>query len=332
MSGKAVRFTNVRIRGIGGRVLTRCIISKKVFIVKQNRNGNFINVFVNEMYAILIGIGIANVLFREKLDLSNGLDVAMALFVTAVVLLYWWDWTEYIASNVVASKVEFAIDFALLVCLELLFGHFDKPGRLSQIFVAIAVVDVLWVLHHVTRSSLTGRRKSRRWIEQKVLALALYSLLCATLLSVGESWPRALQAALVMGGFVLARVVGFRELKDGQVMVRRARPADAPALVEINNSLLVPGADKGFFLFPFEEKQLREEIESEEHLFFVAEIVGTGVVGFIKLSAGIDQEVLDQLRWDDESSKAVFLSRRSKYIDKIGVKNGFRGNRIGATL
>ena len=92
--------------------------SKETIVsMKETVNGKFINIFVNEMYAILIGIGIGNVLFAQKLDLSNIPDVIMALFVTSVVLLYWWDWTEYLEDNIVTTKRELIIDFAVLIAL-----------------------------------------------------------------------------------------------------------------------------------------------------------------------------------------------------------------------
>ena len=69
----------------------------------------FVSHFVDQMYVILIGLGIASIAFSLDLESHPFFHLLMSLFVTTVALIYWWDWKDYFENDVISSKSEFVV-------------------------------------------------------------------------------------------------------------------------------------------------------------------------------------------------------------------------------
>ncbi|MCF7857699.1 MAG: GNAT family N-acetyltransferase [Candidatus Cloacimonetes bacterium] len=293
----------------------------------------FINTFVNEMYAILIGIGIGNILFGQGLDFGNIMDLVMVFFVTTVVLKYWWDWTEYISDNVVSSKREFALDFMILILLEFLFGFYNQPQKIALIFLGLAALNLLWVINHLLEFKEKNKPKANKWLLEKVLAVMIFSVVLLIIVKFGDLLPHYLEVAMIIIGYFVVRKVSFRQLKDKKgTQIRAAVPEDAETITELNNSALHSKSPSGFMISKLEVRKVREQIKTGETDFHVIFKKKGKILGFIEISKSADNSILEEVDWIDFFQKDRFEKGDGRYIEKIVIKPENRNKDLGKTF
>ncbi|MFL7793617.1 MAG: GNAT family N-acetyltransferase [Anaerolineae bacterium] len=310
----------------------------------KSQEKRFIGTFVNEMYAILLGIGIGNVIFSQNVDLGSVFDIVMALFVTSVVLLYWWDWTEFVSKRVASSKREFAIDFLILITLEFLFGRFNSPVRLAPIFLVLGCLDLLWVGNYLYQFREQYRSRGKRWILEKVLAIVIYALCYVTIYFTRNLAPIWILGGIMILGFALVRNVGFSQVKmisslgallrmlAGGFRFREALPGDAAAIAEINNSNLLVDSQKGFFIVELDAAEVERSIKEGPERYYVAQNRDSCVVGFVETSDSVSQEVINEMTWFDLELQGQFHPETAIYIEKVAARQDHRRQGIGRFL
>jgi len=300
--------------------------------VKDNR---FIGAFVNEMYAILLGIGLGNVLFIQQIELTSLYEIVMGLFVTGVVLLYWWDWTEFISESVVSSTSEFIIDFMILICLEILFLFFNKPVNLAFVFLLISVFDFAWVVNYIYQTSGNFVAQNSKWIVEKVIALCIYVVLFISLYFFFPYLPDTIKGGAVVATFLMVRFVSFNQVKKAQKYTFcRATNEELNIICEINNSYLVQEDEKAFMITGMEPETLKLRRKSN-YQYFVLKYSGSNeVLGFVELSPSVGHELLEKVDWLSMEDKKQWLDDECNllYVEKIAVNPEFRGQKIGNVL
>ncbi|MBD3290101.1 GNAT family N-acetyltransferase [candidate division KSB1 bacterium] len=304
-----------------------------IISMKETATGKFVNVFVNEMYAILIGIGIGNVLFAQKLDLGNIPDVFMALFVTSVVLLYWWDWTEYLEENIVTTKRELVIDFAILIALELLFGYYNEPLSLIKIFIALSLFNFVWVINHLQEFKKFSTSAGKRWILEKIAAIIFYTAVYFALSYFEAVIPHILQAAVVVLSFMTVRTISFSALrKAGKIQYRKAIVSDIDQIIHINDSYVKTSADSGFLISLMDKGQLENELAGKDHGYYVAQAAKGEIVAFLQMADSAGEKIMQQVKWIDRESENKYKSEPTKYIEKVAVREDYQNKGLGSAF
>ncbi len=300
----------------------------------KHKSNKFIGTFVNEMYAILLGIGIGNVLFRHDIASFTPVEAIMGLFAVLVILRYWWDWTEYINEKVVSSKFEFAIDFLILINLELLFVYFKTPKYLALVFVGLSVLNLIWVVNFVYKNVEYYIKNKRQWYLQKVLAIVIYAANFFVMNYLLYDY-QLINGLILIVSYVGVRKICFAELKG--VLSYELKPAascEYELISEINKDNLDPKKNESFIISELSEATIKEKI-GDGHQFLVLRFKGENqILGFIELSNAVSKEVLNNTSWNDCVDKSIFVenNEKVKYIERIIVKKEFKGNKIGTAL
>jgi L-amino acid N-acyltransferase YncA len=301
----------------------------------MKKGKKFIGTFVNEMYAILLGIGIGNVLFAQNLDLSNIYEVVMVLFVIGVILVYWWDWTEYVSENLVSSKVEFLIDFLILIALELLFSFFSSPYFLIRVFLGLGVLNLAWVINFNIHRKTLKSRKSLWWIFEKIIVIAVYITAFIFITFVIPRESIYISGGIIIVSFILVRFIGFTQLRGEQhpYTIRKAKPEDAQSITQLNNKWFSGGNnDRGFLVTTLEENEVKKDIEEGNTTYFIAEDKKDGILGFVSVIDSAEEEILDSVVWIDKDLEERFYESKKKYIAKVAVINNAGKKGIGKAL
>ncbi len=279
----------------------------------------FVARFVDELYVILIGLGLANVIFGLDPLGHPSLPLLMALFVTTVVVLYWWDWKATFEDSIISNRTEFAIDLLILITLEFLFRYFDDPQRLIQTFVVLGLLDLAWVINYVVRFHQEHAARRRAWIAEKLFVILIYSVVAALIATAASAWPIPLQDAMIVVTFAIVRFVGFRQAKQAsRLAFRAAVHSDATAIAEINNDHFRATGEQGFLITELDPADVSEEIENGAALYCVATDTRGDIQGFIELYLEPDQEVRES-KWSDPELKHRFEKSDKLYIAKVGV-------------
>ena len=193
---------------------------------RPQRKTRFLGQFVNHVYGIFLGVGFTVLLwniFKEIPSVTTKViifNAIMAIFVIIVVCLYWWDWSENIESKAESTFLEFVIDMGILLTLESLFFHFNKPQNLALIFIVLSILDLFWVSNFLwygrLRETTSGFFKylvlagGVNWLLKKLAAIAIF-IICFVLVSeTKEQWIGGL---LLIGTFIAVRYVAFRGRK-----------------------------------------------------------------------------------------------------------------------
>ena len=304
--------------------------------MRQRVAGNkFIGAFVNEMYAILIGIGLGNVLFVQQIDLGNIFEIAMGLFVTGVILLYWWDWTEFLNDHVVSTKTEFVIDFLILINLEILFVYYNSPYNLAIVFIILAILDLAWVINYIYQTSGDFVAKNRIWLFEKFTSIIIFAgvYLLIRFWLIDENLY--FQGGLVVASFVAVRKLSFRQVKKAQrYSFLTAEEEDYPKIAAINNSYLDPKKNKAFMITGLSEEKIRDRLDDSYMYYVLKQDETADVLGFIELSLSAGNDILQQVEWFDQEKKDRILAAKEKvlYIEKIAVNKEFKRHGMGAAL
>jgi phosphinothricin acetyltransferase len=103
--------------------------------------------------------------------------------------------------------------------------------------------------------------------------------------------------------------------------------SDLSAVVSINEQGVAAGVtDSGFLILPLHEQQVLDDIASGEVEYAVCETAGT-LTGFLKHSCRTLNEYQD-LYWYDTPVDLL----RGVHIEKVAVREGFRGQGVGRAL
>ncbi|ADU32082.1 GNAT family N-acetyltransferase [Evansella cellulosilytica] len=297
----------------------------------MNNSNKFIGTFVNNMYAILLGIGISNIIFVQSLNIMNLHESIMALFVTSVVLLYWWDWSEYIEEEVKSTKAEFIIDFMILICLQMLFANFNQPQDLAMYFVVLGCLDLLWVLNYIyfmKHESLQSNMKAKPWILEKVFCIGVYLL--AWMILNTYSFSTYINIAIIIASFVIVRNLGFVQVRRKmKFMFEKATDADVSQMIEIHQTYHRRERKEGSLSKQLDVYEISNIIESKKERFYVAKTVGGLTIGFIELTKYTSLEQLPSVSWhSDNISDALMKNSCFLYVDQIAVRENYHNKGV----
>ncbi len=292
------------------------------------------------MYAVLITLGIANIIFNEDFSPTNLFDITNILFITAVVFLYWWDWSEYVESEIKTTKLETSIDFLLLISLFMLYYFYSEPIGIAFVFLILGIIDLAWVINHLFEISSKEKIISidkRGWILEKIVCISIYGLTIALLylfvnLLESQFIIKWIQIILIIGAFILVRCIGFKSIKQEPRYFSKAKLKDVDQIIEINKSYLTLKTKSGFFIRDLEKKEVIDSIEKGENSFYVVEGKKGRVLGYAEILEEIDNVIIDNLDWVDEKDKKILLKNDYLLISKIATRRGIRRKGIGKFL
>ncbi|MET3697926.1 L-amino acid N-acyltransferase YncA [Bacillus oleivorans] len=299
----------------------------------MDKKNKFIGKFVNEMYAILLGIGISNIIFVQKIDLKNFNETVMALFVISVALIYWWDWSEHVESDVKTTKREFFIDFLILLNLEMLFAYFNDLHSLAFAFIVLGILDFFWVLnfqYEAKRAGTFQKNRAKVWLLEKVLVILIYGFSWALIQFTLVSNYTILQMVCIISSFILVRNFGFNNVKDSrEYTFEKATYYDIEEIVDINNSYFNGRViEGGFLLKKLVPNDVRQAIDYQEDLYFVAKDSNGKVIGYIELKSQFPAEVMDGLEWESPFD----LQQEQFYIEQVAVHQEYQRKGVGSFL
>jgi ribosomal protein S18 acetylase RimI-like enzyme len=307
--------------------------------------GKFVKIFVHEMYVVLLGLGIAEIVFRKVPEhlseppLEAAGHIAAAFLVIGVMLRYWWDWSEYLESDVEVNGLEFFIDFATLINLELMFAYYGLPVVLAGLFLTLGVCDFLWVLNQATRLRARGRFVQRgRWLTEKLLAIAAYAIALVLLWLLSDYLPRIVVIALLaVNFFFVVRRIGFRQVRNVRnLSFRLAVPADAAAIAEVHNCNTgrdEPGAAvTGFLLEPTTEATIQQALADPKNRYYVASDSSGAVVGYVAISRSIPDDILKHVIWRSPGASDFVTLKRHRHITHAAVLPELAGRGVGQFL
>ncbi len=292
----------------------------------------FITKFVGVLYAILIGIGITNVIFTLELSIENWFRIVLALFVTVIVALYWWDWASYVEKQFIATPAEFGIDFAGLIVLEFLFVHFQEPVKLAATFLALGVVDFFWVINHIRQSPEQSYKLRKWWIVQKVLGLTGYGTGFFMVIWLQHSFSTVQLGAIVMLTALLVRIFCFRDVRRENILTfRAALPDDVTQISAINRAYLEDNLDDAFLLEELSEPDLNKLLTDRPARLYAA-TKGTAVMAYTKVDWKIDENILSSLIWLDPHLEQGVRNRDILHIEQVAVNPVHDGRGIGRSF
>ncbi|GAA0327686.1 hypothetical protein GCM10008967_17740 [Bacillus carboniphilus] len=302
----------------------------------MNKENKFIGKFVNEMYAILLGIGISNIIFVQQIDLKDFSQSIMALFVISVALVYWWDWSEYVESDVRTTKREFIIDFLILLNIEMLFAYFYDLKGLAVAFIVLGFLDLAWVINNQYEAKKAGtfqKNRAKTWILEKCIVIAIYTFSWLLISFTFVSNYHLLQMICVIFSFILVRNVGFNNVKDSrEFSFHKASYQDIQDIVDINNSYFDGGVHTGGFLMKkIIPNDVRKAIDFQERVYFVAKDSKGQTVGYIELNSAFPVEVLGDLEGLSQEEQESILSNQY-YIEQVAIKEDQQRKGIGSYL
>ncbi len=305
---------------------------------KPYSKDNFIKTFVNQMYGILIGIGIGSILFASDFDPSLWFNIVMVLFVTGVVVIYWWDWIEYIEKEIISAKSELMIDFAILITLEMLFVYYNRPSLLAFAFIVLSLCDLLWVLNHI-RLNQTYKKESKsnacnkKWIFEKLTSSFIYLLLWISMLyiipTLTSPFDQILTVIFFIGAFVIVRKVSFRQVKKSSVYeIRKAGDLDVSAILSINHSYFNDGS-----LILLKKYNIKEIVAlvRDERILVAINSQGT-LVGYLVTAQNGALNYLKDTVFKDETVKLELKKSQHVLLEQIAVDKEMTGTGIGSLL
>jgi L-amino acid N-acyltransferase YncA len=256
----------------------------------------------------------------------------MAIFVTVVVSLYWWDWSTYIESEFVATPSEFAIDFSGLIILEFLFVHFRQPDKLAANFIALGVFDLVWVINHIRQHKEQKFFLRKCWLFQKVLEIALYTAALIFIVSFNNQLNDSIQGIAIIITAILVRLLCFREVKRRNIMnFREFDNNDIPEIIEVNKHYIDHNRKDGFLLESLSEENLVRLQENNLKKVFVA-VRGAQILAYAKISYQIDNSILNSLEWLDPMLAFGVKGNEILHIEQVAVNPEYSGRGIGRSF
>lgn len=304
----------------------------------EGRKARVLAEFVQEMYVILFGIGLGNMLFLEKVDISEPLGMSYAfsaIFTISIAIKYWLDWATYLSGEVRSTGNEFIINFAILVNLLLFFVYFKNPIILAGLFIGLGFLDLIWVLNYLHENTVVlrlSRKANVKWILEKVFAIIVY-LLVLILLFYFEI-PKYLMTVILIIGFIIVRNISFRTVKQTRgLKFRKAKIEDANSIVDIHNQNArknIKSNGQGFLLEETSDERLIKKFNDNATQYFVSTIKNK-VVGFLQISIGIPSDELEEFEntiFYSEEDKQL-IDNRHIHILTVGVSRGYKKTGVG---
>ncbi|MBI9011232.1 MAG: GNAT family N-acetyltransferase [Clostridiales bacterium] len=299
----------------------------------------FIKVFVNEMYAILIGIGIGNVLFASEFNFQDFKSVLSLLFVTAIVLTYWWDWTEYVEGEVSNSKREMALDFGILIVLEMLFAYYSSMQSIAYIFLVTAVLDLLWVLNHLHETKMykgdtKQRKRTKTWLAEKFMGIGIYILLIIAVKYTDELISHSIVEYItlteVILAFVIVRKVSFNQIHKVNISnVVLADLEHIDGILSINHSYFGEESE-GLLLKKYSQLEIIKALQ--ESRLFVALDFENVVLGYATIDYCIDEDILVETQPIIHRLYNKLKVDKLVYIEQIAVMKQLEKNGIASAI
>jgi ribosomal protein S18 acetylase RimI-like enzyme len=115
--------------------------------------------------------------------------------------------------------------------------------------------------------------------------------------------------------------------------LRNAILDDIAEIVDINRSYLTSDSESGFLIQELEVEQVKKCITRNPDSFIVGQNIEGEIVGFIKFSDFIQQEIIAKLEWFSVNLRHLFEKYSpKKYIDMIAVKRNYQHQKIGSSL
>jgi GNAT superfamily N-acetyltransferase len=292
----------------------------------------FISGSVGELYVILMGISLANVIFELDFVITNGIEIGLAIFVTAIVTRYWWVWDVHVKGRFTPTTIGFIIDFAGMIVLVLLFKHFRDPVKLAWSFLALGSGDLLWVLNQIGQSSDQTFSARWRWIGEKVLGIFIYTTGLLLVLSIQNDAGNLLRAGCVAIPAILVQLFCFREIRSrGSLTFRAAKKDDIPRILTINRDYLDNCHANGFLLERATDKSLCS-LESERPARLFVALRGDTIVAYASISFTIDESVLRSLTWLDPHLERTVRAECVLHIEQIAVDPLYAGQGTGRSF
>ncbi len=256
----------------------------------------------------------------------------MAIFVTIIVALYWWDWESYIEDHFIGSPKEFAVDFSMLVTLVFLFVHHDDPLGLAFNFLFLGVLDLVWVGVHIAEHPGQTLRLRKRWIAQKLMGIGIYlvGLLAVTYLL--DLFPPYVAGLTIIFYASLVRKLCFGELRSrSTVEFSPAKTSDWEAVLQINSHYVTSNHGSEFLLHDLAGFEFDGNADSNQGRFYVARIA-SNIVAFAWVKDSLNPELLEEIRWFSPTEKKRFLEGRPLYIEQVAVDPAYTGRGIGRSF
>jgi len=305
---------------------------------KKADKDTFIRTFVNQMYGILIGIGIGSILFDSAFDIGNWFNIAMVIVVTVMLVFYWWDWMEYIEGEIVSSKSEIIADFLVLIALELLFVFYNEPTSLALVLIALAICDLIWVMNHILymkkeRKGYQSGASNIRWIAEKLAGIAIYATLYLVFVFLHPLVPTFVQnvttVILVILAFTAVRRLSFNEVfKARAYKTRWADDKDSVAIAAINNDYI--DDDHPALIQRLTVRDVLERIRKKE--IIVAQNSKKNIVGYALVSNRGAKPYLPDTQFPDQKLRDKMMSGPHILLEQIAVKVDCRREGIGGIL
>lgn len=305
------------------------------------RDQRFVGVFVNEMYAILLGIGLGSVIFSESFELTNARSVVLAVFATAVVLVYWWDWTDFVGEHVATSLGELFLDFLELIVMVYLFRTHESPAAFAATLAVLAVSDLVWVANHLRGCVACRRLHSSGWIPRKFLGVAILGAVWLVV-RFGEPGLRALHpivghwmpVVVLVAGFLAVRRFASSHVRSvPRARFRPARAADAAGIAAVHAQWAGERTEEaGFLLTPLKREDVERSLESENDRYFVVVGEEEEVLAFASVSDGVPSGLRSDLDWFEEFPREEFEREPRRVVDLVAVRGDRTRRGLGGFL
>ncbi len=308
--------------------------------VRKTINSRFIGTFVNEMFAILLGIGMGSIVFSEGFSLTDPLGLASAVFVVVVVALYWWDWIDSVEQQVLSSRREFLIDLAMAFVFLMLFAFYGQPISLAAVFIALACLDLLWVANSCYECACLGKISPARItvaILRKLGAVAVFTGGYFVLRGFSDILPPFIQFAVVVVCFAVVRILFFSHIRRIRaVVLRTATAADVERIAEIHNSHVLRREDSlsgdGFLLSPTSEEDIQRKLNDPSRSILVAATIKNAVVGFVEVTERLPTGELATVSWRSEDVKEKFDGGDHCHVLCVAVAREYLGRGCGQMI
>jgi ribosomal protein S18 acetylase RimI-like enzyme len=118
-------------------------------------------------------------------------------------------------------------------------------------------------------------------------------------------------------------------MKKLDLIFKRATIEDVADIIEINNSYFAYSDNHGFLITKYEIEKLKGHILNSPDAINITVTADNIIVGFIEVSSYVDVNVINKLEWYDENLRSTFENGKTLYIEKIAVKKGYQGEKVG---
>lgn len=309
---------------------------------RGRKDGRFIATFVNEIYAVLLGVGMGSVVFSDAFDVDDPFHLASVAFIVVVVAKYWWDWVDVFETPAISSQREFWIDLAMMLVFLMLFLHFDQPRRIAGLVLVLSVLDLLWVANfvHETRRTYAATLSAHRWwrlLFLKVLAIGVFAFALAVLERLAPTSPEMLGLLVVIVAFVFVRVFCFgrtRSVRDA--LLRPAHASDLRRIREIHDMHVLRDGEThdggGFLLEPVTVDLLQTRLENPDREIFVVEDSRGEILGYADVTVHVPRHDLDDLHWHETKTETLFHEGTHCHIQVVAVDAAIAGRGVGRLI